>query len=188
MGKALALLGRPADSDCSSVERSLRMPYNALLERRISKAEGAYLVTTATAHRKSLFRDFTVGLIVAHELCAMEHRDECELLAWVLMPDHLHMLVALRAMPLSTMMKLFKGRTAREINGMRGTHGAVWQRGSHDHAVRREEDLLDIARYIVANPLRARIVTRMRDYPFWNAKWVQQSCKAEALPTARSEG
>ena len=30
----------------------------------------------------------------------------------------------------------------------------------------------DVARYIVANPLRAGLVKKLADYPFWNAVWL----------------
>jgi putative transposase len=49
---------------------------------------------------------------------------------------------------------------------------AVWQTAYHDRAIRQEEDLEGIARYIVANPLRAGIVSSVRDYALWDAKWL----------------
>jgi putative transposase len=49
---------------------------------------------------------------------------------------------------------------------------AVWQSGFHDHAVRREEDLPALARYVVANPVRAGLVTRVGEYPHWDAIWL----------------
>ena len=39
-------------------------------------------------------------------------------------------------------------------------------------AIQSEEDLADVARYIVANPLRAEIVRSIREYPLWDAKWL----------------
>jgi REP element-mobilizing transposase RayT len=48
----------------------------------------------------------------------------------------------------------------------------VWQNGFHDHALRQEEDLAEVARYIVANPLRAGLVERLGDYPHWHAIWL----------------
>jgi putative transposase len=48
----------------------------------------------------------------------------------------------------------------------------LWQKGYHDRAIRREEDLLAVARYIVANPLRAGLVKRVGDYPLWDAVWL----------------
>ena len=48
----------------------------------------------------------------------------------------------------------------------------VWQKGFHDHAIRRDEDIKAVARYIIANPLRAGMVDRIGDYPFWDAVWL----------------
>ena len=40
--------------------------------------------------------------------------------------------------------------------------------------VRRDEDLRGLARYIVANPLRAQLVQRIGDYPHWDAMWLDE--------------
>mgnify|MGYP001613867795 CR=1 FL=1 len=42
----------------------------------------------------------------------------------------------------------------------------LWQKGYHEHIVRDDESALAIARYIVANPVRAGLVVEPRDYPF----------------------
>jgi len=88
------------------------------------------------------------------------------------MPDHVHWLVELQTVPLASLMRRVKGRSARAINRYLGQQGAFWQAGYHDHAVRQEEDLLAMARYVVANPLRAGLVRRMGDYPLWDALWI----------------
>jgi REP element-mobilizing transposase RayT len=88
-------------------------------------------------------------------------------LAWVVMPDHFHWLVELKCGTLASLMKQVKASSSREIN-----RGRLWQQGYHDKAVRREEDIRGLARYIVANPLRAGLVTHIGDYPLWDAAWV----------------
>ncbi|MFB6261862.1 MAG: transposase, partial [Thiohalorhabdaceae bacterium] len=61
----------------------------------------------------------------------------------------------------------------RRINAQRNLPGSpVWQPGFHDRAIRREEDLEAVARYVVANPLRAGLVDRIADYPHWDAAWL----------------
>ena len=65
-----------------------------------------------------------------------------------------------------------KSASARSTNAALGRSGAVWARAFHDHALRCDEDLLALARYIVANPVRAGLVRRVGDYPFWNAIWL----------------
>jgi REP element-mobilizing transposase RayT len=49
---------------------------------------------------------------------------------------------------------------------------SVWQPGYHDHAVRQDEDLRAMARYVVANPVRAGLVKDIGDYPHWDAVWL----------------
>jgi putative transposase len=48
----------------------------------------------------------------------------------------------------------------------------VWQPSFFDRALRWEEDIQAVARYIVANPLRAGLVTSLRVYPLWDAIWL----------------
>jgi uncharacterized protein with ACT and thioredoxin-like domain len=48
----------------------------------------------------------------------------------------------------------------------------IWQQDFHDHALRMEEDVKSVARYIVANPLRAGLVMKIGDYSHWDAKWL----------------
>ncbi len=88
------------------------------------------------------------------------------------MPDHLHWLIELRQGSLSNLMQRFKSRSARALNQAQGHSGSLWQKGFHDRALRREENVLSIARYIVANPLRAGLVKSVRQYPHWDAVWL----------------
>ena len=148
------------------------MPYNALLRGRVSRPGVHYIVTTIVDERTPVFRDYAASIVVAREIRAMERRGACEVMAWVLMPDHLHLLVALTHVGLPALIGNLKGRTARLLNAASNRHGRFWQRGFHDHALRTDEDLVSAARYIVANPLRARLVEKIGDYPFWDAKWV----------------
>ena len=94
-------------------------------------------------------------------------------LAFVVMPDHLHWLFSLTgSRSLSESIKNVKAFSARRINEILGSNGAIWQPAFYDRAIRREEDLEGVARYIVANPLRAGIVRTIKEYPLWDAKWV----------------
>ncbi len=70
-------------------------------------------------------------------------------------------------------MQNVKSRSAIALNKASGRSGEkLWQKGFHDHAVRAEEDLASVARYVVANPLRAGLVKRIGDYPLWDAIWL----------------
>jgi REP element-mobilizing transposase RayT len=90
------------------------------------------------------------------------------------MPDHLHWLVQVNSRrSLSESVSVVKSSAARQINALSGSPMRVWQRGFYDRAIREEEDLADIARYIVANPVRAGLVRSIKDYPHWDAVWLK---------------
>jgi len=95
-----------------------------------------------------------------------------DLLAWVLMPDHWHGVVALRQAELSDVVGKLKGRSARLLRRELAVPDRIWGRGFHDRALRKEDDLVAMARYVVLNPVRAGLVGSVREYPFWDAAWV----------------
>lgn len=149
------------------------MPHSARLRAgRFSETQRIYLLTATTENREILFSDFTVGRLVVAELKTAQQDGLAESLAWVLMPDHLHWLIALQHGSLSDLMRRIKGRSAKRINELTKRQGKLWQDGFHDRALRREEDVLPAARYIVANPLRAGLVNRAGDYPLWDSVWL----------------
>jgi REP element-mobilizing transposase RayT len=109
---------------------------------------------------------------VAREIVAMERDGAGSLVAWVVMPDHVHLLASVEGERLAMVMRRLKGRTGRAFLPGQGRAGPLWQRGYHEHALRREEDVVTIARYVCANPVRAGLVRSVRDYPLWDCCWV----------------
>jgi len=139
---------------------------------RFSQAGRVYLVTTVTLERASIFSDFHVGRCIPLALRQIEVERSANSLAWVVMPDHVHWLLALGNGDLCRVVQRFESRSARAVNLQRGRSGRVWQKGFHDHALRTEEDLQATARYVIANPLRAGLVRRVGDYPLWDTIWL----------------
>jgi REP element-mobilizing transposase RayT len=140
---------------------------------RFSEPGRDYLLSTVTDHRRPVFANFALARLAIQSLRECDLARESVTLAFVLMPDHLHWLLTLQNTDLSAVVRRFKSTSARRVNRVLGTVGErLWQAGFHDHALRREEDLLGIARYIVANPLRAGWVESVRDYPHWDAIWL----------------
>ena len=144
-----------------------------LRKGRHSQPGQVYILTSVTHRRRPVFVDFHLGRLVAN---AMRHHDlsgHTETLAYVVMPDHFHWLLSLGGIGLPRLMASLKGYTARHIKARIDLGGGpLWQDGYHDHALRREENVRAVARYIVANPLRARLVERLGDYPLWDAVWL----------------
>jgi len=139
---------------------------------RYSEFGRPYLITTVTLNRNPIFTDFNIARLLIHELRTISEELNIESLAWVVMPDHLHWLFVLNQLTVSEVVRHVKGSSAHSINKFCGCSGSVWQKGFHDHAIRNDEDIRSVARYIVANPLRAGLVENIGDYPFWDAVWL----------------
>ena len=148
------------------------LSYDRMLEGRRSIPGQVYLITTATRRRAPVFADFFAGAVVARELVTLEREGAWSLVAWVVMPDHIHVLADLRSASLPVAMHTLKGRTSRALAVAREQPGPLWQKGYHEHALRRDEDVATVARYVCANPVRANLVRSVRDYPLWDCCWV----------------
>jgi len=145
------------------------MPRDDLHKGRISLAHHAYFVTTVTQNRTPYFQNFHCARLLVTEMRRLHEDNQLASLAWVIMPDHLHWLFQLQEeQSLSQIVRLLKGRSAQRINLYLQRQGSIWDRAFHDHAIRKHEDIKKIARYIVANPLRAKL----DDYPLWDAAWL----------------
>lgn len=148
-------------------------PKGCLLRRgRCSEPGRIYLLTTVTQQRRPLFLDFQHARTVIRHLRQADQENSCQSLAWVVMPDHVHWLIALKDETLSNLMRRFKARSSHMLRKAGCRSARVWQAGYHDRALRREEDVVMAARYIIANPLRAGLVEKVGNYPHWDAVWV----------------
>ncbi len=146
-----------------------------LRKGRWSETGRVYLITSVTEQRQPVFRNLWSVRILIRELRELREVDALDwsfTWAYVVMPDHLHWLTALRQADLSRLVLRVKSRSAIGINRLFGQSGRVWQKGFHDHAIREEEDLRALARYVVANPVRAGLVQSVRDYPHRDARWL----------------
>jgi hypothetical protein len=77
----------------------------------------------------------------------------------------------LRQTPLAIVMRTFKSRSAKAINQLNKTQGALWQPGYYDQLQRDERQLMTEATYILTNPVRAGLAAGTNDYPFAWCRW-----------------
>ncbi|MGE8101815.1 REP-associated tyrosine transposase [Pseudomonas fluorescens] len=138
---------------------------------RYAEPNRIYLLTANTLGREPVFNDFVLGRLVVAQFRAAQDQSCANSLAWVVMPDHFHWLIELQQGSLSGLMQRTKSLSTKAVNLSTGRKVSLWQKGFHDRALRREDDLVKLARYIVANPLRAGLVERLGDYPLWDAIW-----------------
>ena len=134
----------------------------------------AFSITIATFERHPWFGLYAeLTGMVPQLLLEIAKERETVLFAWCVMPDHLHLL--LQDKDIIGFVRVLKGRLTPE--GRRLRLGRVlWQRSFFDHALRKEESLNDVARYIWANPVRAGIVDCASEYE-WSGSLVWPNWK-----------
>lgn len=130
---------------------------------------GAYFVTICTTERAPVFwQDFLCpqlslwGIIVEEELKAIEARfPSVRIEKYVIMPDHIHLLLTLKRQgqspcpTLGSVVGAFKSISTKRINREQGAPGEkIWQFRYYEHIIRGEKDFLTTWQYIEENPAR----------------------------------
>lgn len=103
------------------------------------------------------------------------HGERYELIAWVIMPNHVHVLVEIReGYPLSSIVhswKSFTSKRAKEILRMKGDEvgKSFWYKDYYDRFIRDEKHFNACFDYIHNNPIKAGLVDRPEDWPWSSA-------------------
>ncbi len=102
------------------------------------------------------------------------HGRSVDMLAYCVMPDHVHLLVRMNesGVKLSRWvgdLKRWASRAAQEQHRIQ----LRWQPGFYERVVRDCEDLVEVARYIVGNPVRAGLTDEWRSFP-WSGSFVYE--------------
>jgi REP-associated tyrosine transposase len=130
-----------------------------------------YLLTTVCRHRVPHLSSAAAARIILDTLHWLDTQDRIELIAAVVMPDHVHFVAAMTRVPLHQLMHSFKSFSAQQINHVLGRCAPVWQAGYHDRALRAEDDLIKVVGYCLHNPVRAGLVEDVRQYPHHWCRW-----------------
>jgi putative transposase len=124
---------------------------------------GTFFLTTISYNRRRIFqiaRNAELFLETLHH-----YRPNYLLHAFVLMPDHVHLILTPREKNLSQIMNLIKGGFSHRL----ASKLPVWQRGFADHQIRSHEDFTIRQNYIHQNPVTARLVETPEAYPHTSA-------------------
>ena len=114
-------------------------------------------------------KDPQIASMVASEIANVAANGLCSVHAWVVMPNHVHLLIEPRV-PMREITRTIKGRTARSANlvlGRTGTH--FWQDESFDHWIRTGAEFEKVRGYIEQNPVRAGLATDGSLWPWSSA-------------------
>ena len=117
-----------------------------LRKGRISIEGSIYLITCVCWQRTPHFYDFNYARCVVQGLKGSANM--AETLSFVVMPDHIHWLIKLKSgADISRAVQKMKSLSSRLIHSVQSHPVPIWQKGFYDRQLRREEDLLGMARF-----------------------------------------
>ena len=127
-------------------------------------------------------RDARVASLMETTL-RFHHGVRFELLAWVVMPNHVHTLVRVGDTPLSKTIQNWKSISAVEANKLLGRPGEFWQKDYWDTFMRDAQQMCKAIRYIEYNPVKAKLCSAPEEWPFSSARFRDPQSRELNLPS-----
>jgi putative transposase len=122
-------------------------------------------------------RDHRIARIMEGALLHF-HGERYDLLAWCVMPNHVHVLVQVMKTPLSKLMQSWKRYVATHCperrSPTRRDDAGFWQREYWDTFMRNEDQIRRAIHYIENNPLKAGLCKRTDESQFSSARFRDQ--------------
>ena len=148
-------------------------PHQASLRKgRYSQPFGLYHITKCVRRGSKLGGSQQDAIVEA--LRHMVRTDNLHLQAFIIMPDHVHLLIALGLrLDLSHTISEWCRRATNESKA--GGAAIKWQKGFHDHKVREGESVVDIVNYIERNPVRKELCSEPSAWEWSSANPAHQS-------------
>jgi len=122
------------------------------------------------SHGGCFLRDLRVATLMENAL-RFHHGQRFELLAWVVMPNHVHALLTVADIPLSKIVQNWKSIVAVAANRLLGRTGDFWQADYWDTYMRDTEQTWKAVRYIENNPVKAKLCRTPEEWPFSSARF-----------------
>jgi putative DNA methylase len=121
-------------------------------------------------HGECHLRDPRIAELVQENLW---HHDgvKYRLLAWAIMPNHVHALVEIWTVPMGEILKSWKSYTSKTANKLPGRAGTLWEEDYFDRYLRDEDHYRRVVRYIENNPVRAGLVKEPEHWAWSSARY-----------------
>ena len=154
---------------------------------RYQKAGALHFVTFSCCRRLRLL-DFSAGYRCFEcELESVRRRYGFIVIGYVLMPEHVHLLVGeTRVASLAVALQVLKQQTSRKLKGKGAPH--FWQRRYYDFNVWSAEKRAEKLRYMHRNPVVRGLVSKPEDWPWssfrHHATGVEGTVEIESFWTA----
>ncbi len=148
---------------------------------RILSTSRTFFATAKTSMGRALFQSERTAILLVDVLRSNVAAEKFQLHDFVLMPDHLHLLLTVAGdTTIERAMQLIKGGFSYRLKRELGYLGEVWQRGFSELRITDSESYTRHREYIAQNPVRAGLVDSAETYPYcftYLAKQKQQGLK-----------
>lgn len=133
-----------------------------------SFGSNTYFVTAGLWGKRSLFQTERMAKLLVDTLFHYRLEGKYLLHEFVVMPNHIHLLLS-PSENLARAMQFIKGGFSFRAKKELGFSMEIWERGYVEHRVRDASDYEHHVEYIRQNPVRARLVERPEAYPYSSA-------------------
>jgi putative transposase len=133
----------------------------------IARATRTFFATTRTHMGRSLLQSDRNASLLIDVLRSYVAAKKFQLLDFVIMPDHIHLLVTVQdEMTIEKAMQLIKGRFSYLLKREYSYLGEAWQRGFSEVRADDERSLEKYREYIAQNPVKAGLCAAPAEYPW----------------------
>ena len=137
---------------------------------RLISPPGTYFVTSSTWQRRRLFVVENYARLFLQTLYRYRREGRFQLLAFVVMPEHFHLLVTPTPdVTLEHAIQLIKGGYSHALGSILGRKREIWQRAFTDHRIRDDQDFVNHQKYIHLNPVERGLVNNLAEYRYSSA-------------------
>jgi putative transposase len=142
---------------------------------RLDVPGSTYFITCCIEGRRRLLQRSELANLILRLYVDARDRNEIALHAYVVMPDHYHMILTLCGEhSISVLVRRIHSLFWREgAQWLPSDVGRLWQRRFYDHVVRDERDWEDLANYIHGNPVAASLTEDPIAYQWSSCRYWQ---------------
>lgn len=152
---------------------------------------GTFFVTTQTWERGSLFQADRLAQLFLHVLYTYAAKRRYLLHEFVVVPNHVHLIITPNEISLERAMQFIKGGFSHEVAKAGKPNVEIWQKGFSDHRIRDAEDYREHRLYIHQNPVLAHLCNKAEEFlyssanPRYKLDPIPQRLKPRALAAER---
>lgn len=145
-----------------------------------------YHVNAKCVDGAKLFRDDTDRLTFLRMLRREATRSVWSVLTYTLMSNHVHIVVRLNELTLSSGFQNLNSLYAREYNRCHGRRGALWQRRFWDTVTETDRHIRETIQYVALNAPRANMCDAPEDWPWSSYGASIGTCDPDAIVDEQS--